>query len=333
MNIEQLKNSIASLMKQADDLNFGLLYPSNPQTTNWQNMTTSEVKNYVDDMVFTLRGLKNNLDLLNTTEYNYVSAINTHLSNFVSQLGDIQNLQENQITTQHHGPLSQLQGLGNNLKVSSLYAQIKLVPDIEKKTKSLKEANSLANKLVKGRQSFEAAIEVAEKWKETKQTVQEKVFAEHSATFANRAQEHMTKRKEHWYGGKYWWFVLAIISGAIAGWVVYTFIEALGENNDISVGASLLRISSLLVPAYFAVFCAQQFLFHKKMCESYKFKDTALSTMSNLMKTSKEQMEEKILERGLEVIFKEPLVKEDGKYDKQLVGELLSMLRSQTKNQ
>ena len=43
-------------------------------------------------------------------------------------------------------------------------------------------------------------------------------------------------------------------------------------------------------------------------------------------------MKEKILTKGLDVLFSEPTIKEDGsKQDKQLISELLGMLKSQIK--
>lgn len=64
------------------------------------------------------------------------------------------------------------------------------------------------------------------------------------------------------------------------------------------------------------------------MYEVYSFKNTALNIMTELMKTNKEKADD-ILGKGLEVLFTEPKTKEGGKYDPQLVNDLINILKNQ----
>jgi hypothetical protein len=127
-----------------------------------------------------------------------------------------------------------------------------------------------------------------------------------------------------------YWLVSALFFSSLVGIITYIFIQGAGQ--EISVGQSILKIASILVPAYLTVFSANQYLYHKKMYETYMFKYASLHTMNNLMSTKAEAMQEKILTKGLDVLFAEPTIKEDGsKQDKQLISELLGMLKSQIK--
>lgn len=336
MNLEQLKNSIANSTEQIHGLNLKLLYPSNPQVANWQNMTASEVKSFLEDTVFVLDELRNKLDLLNTVGYNQVNSIQTHLSNFVQHFGSVQNLLESQITNQHHQALNQIQAVNNSLRSTGLYTQVKFPLDPEKEIKTLRDAASLAKKLTGAKTNFESAIETAEEWMKQKDNLTEQILKKHATTFANRAEEHE---------GKYWWLIGALMFAVIAVLIILCFIAPdlissifklnIKNNisiNDISAGAAILRVSSLLIPVYFTLFFTQQFLYHKKLYEIYSFKDVALRTMTNLMNSHVEPMTTKILEKGLDVIFTEPSTKEGNrKYNEHLVSELLSMARKQVK--
>ena len=86
--------------------------------------------------------------------------------------------------------------------------------------------------------------------------------------------------------------------------IVYSFIEAIKNEPSISVGVAILRVSSLIVPSYFAFFFSRQFQLSQKMYKFYKFKSVALSTMANLYAAYPTQ-QEKVVEKALAVIFSE----------------------------
>lgn len=63
-----------------------------------------------------------------------------------------------------------------------------------------------------------------------------------------------------------------------------------------------------------------------KVC---KFRDSILKVMKNLTVSRSPESGEKILTKGLDAIFSEPdLQEEEAKYDKKLVYELMSLLKS-----
>jgi len=94
------------------------------------------------------------------------------------------------------------------------------------------------------------------------------------------------------------------------------------------LGLAVLRITTILAPAYFTIFCAQQYLNHRRLYESYAFKDITLQTMLNLRgRVTGTREQDLILSKSLDVLFSEPFLKEDIKYDKNMVWELLRLLK------
>jgi hypothetical protein len=92
----------------------------------------------------------------------------------------------------------------------------------------------------------------------------------------------------------------------------------------------VLRVSTVLVPGYLTLFSANQYLYHKRLHESYMFKYASLNTMNHLLSTRTAEQQTEILSKGLNVLFSEPSTKESAvKYDSHLVTEMLSILKSQ----
>ncbi len=61
------------------------------------------------------------------------------------------------------------------------------------------------------------------------------------------------------------------------------------------------------------------------------FKYASLHTMNNLMSTKSETQQSQILPKALSVLFTEPVSRDSKGYDKQLVSELIEMLKTQIK--
>jgi hypothetical protein len=64
------------------------------------------------------------------------------------------------------------------------------------------------------------------------------------------------------------------------------------------------------------------------MYDNYKFKNTSLLTMNYLL-TSNPEMKEKIISRGLDVLFSEPNMKAEqvSKEDKTIIADLISIIK------
>ena len=337
MNIEQSKKQIKDNIDQIEQLNLSKLYPDNPNVGLWNDRTNSETKKFVQNIISLIKELKNNSELLDSAGFGHIQGINAHLANFITQVADVQSLSEEQITTQHHNPLNQLDALNNILRSSGLYTEIKLIPKLKEKLDILKKVDPLAKDLLVNSQNLESAIKQANKWLETKSKIDEQTIRGQATAFLDRAKEHKIGGekiyrnffKKKIYTGRSLnnWLVTGLLFSSLVGIITYIFIQ---EDREVSVGQSILKIASILVPTYLTVFSANQYLYHKKMYETYMFKYASLHTMNNLMSTKAEVMQEKVLIKGLDVLFAEPTIKEDGaKHDKQLISELLGMLKAQ----
>lgn len=183
----------------------------------------------------------------------------------------------------------------------------------------IKKAKKLSDDLISNKEKFLNAIAIAKNWIKTKDKALDISVEEKSEYFEDKSREHK--------GGKiYWWFAGAIVSGAVAISIIIYFIYKV--DGDISLGAALLRISAILFPSYFAVFCSQQFLNHKKLYETYKFKNIALKTMKELLKEyTAVPDKQKILSKGIDIIFQEPILKDGSMVQKQIINDLKDILK------
>lgn len=340
MSIQQFKTEINNNIDQIIKFDLSKLYVKGPNVGDWNNLSNSEIEEFVKDMTNLLKDLKKNSNLLNTISLKSITQIRNSLISFINSFTSIQTLGVEQITTHHHAPLNELDQLRAIFGSSGLYAELKLTPQLPEKLAQLKKVNPLIKKLLEKHSNIEEAISSSEKWLSSNREANQQAIDGQAEAFHNRA-------KEHKLGGNtlYWIFSKkkVCIEKSPDSWLVSTFIFSfivLGitiwliiSAEGIESGEAILRITALLVPSYLTVFSANQYLYHKKMHEAYMFRYSSLKTMNNLISNKTEiTMQEKILSKGLDVLFSEPTIKEDsGKYDKQLVGELLGMLRSQLK--
>ena len=133
-------------------------------------------------------------------------------------------------------------------------------------------------------------------------------------------------RQPSWHGS-FFWLLCSFFWGILVVGIIFYFIFS--NVGQFTLGNSIIRLASILIPMYFTIFSAQQYLNHRRLYEAYKFKDISLNTMVNLREKLPEhsQEREKVLAKSLDVIFSEPSLKEDIKYDKQLLLEIVRMLR------
>lgn len=70
---------------------------------------------------------------------------------------------------------------------------------------------------------------------------------------------------------------MAFIFAGLTYYITHSFVTLSTDTAaNIGVGQAILRIASIIVPAYMTVFSASQFLYHKKMYEAYMFKSASL---------------------------------------------------------
>ncbi len=337
MSLTEIKQGIISNIGRVEELDLKKLYPNNLNAIPWQSMDRNDIEKFVKDTIETLKELKQKINLLDSAGTSYALNIESHLEGFINQFHNIRSLNEEQIISQHHSSLNQLSNVNTALRSSGIYTEIKFDPNLKTRFEELTKAEPLLKRILQNEEEFNRAIDSASEWLTSRDEINKKIFEEHAQAYLVRAKEHKIHRKEiflSWkFSGNWWWLFGAFIFSMFIAYITYSFIQLSGPGKEsISAGQTILRISSLLVPAYLTIFSSNQFLYHKKMYETYMFKFASLNTMNNLISThgGKISTQEKILEKGLNVLFSEPTIKDDGrKYDKQLIGELLDMLKSQ----
>lgn len=211
----------------------------------------------------------------------------------------------------------------------------------------LETSIALANKLQDNSSVIDTAIERANEWiKKNKETV-DLIISNNASDAAQKANEHITYKlkwvsiwifkkikylnriKQPSFHGSFVWIMSSMFFGTIVMGIIGYFVIS---KESLTVGMAILRISAILVPSYFTIFCAQQFLAHRKLYESYRFKDISLKTMIDLKgQISDNERESQILivKKGLDVLFSEPVFREEKKYDKQVILQLIEMLKRQ----
>ena len=224
--------------------------------------------------------------------------------------------------------------------------------EIAKKSEDVKKATTVVEYLINNKDEFDRALAIANEWINTNKEAVELFLQKSSTTFANKANKHITfefysvplpfvnrwkwwptwiTKKQPAWKGTFMWLVLSFVFGIVSISIVGYFILTLNiQKTDLGIGASLLRITSLLIPIYFSLFASQQYLNHRKLHEAYAFKDVALQTMMNLYKqfTNNSSERSDVLKQALNVIFNEPTMKDSIKYDKQFLSEILKMLKN-----
>jgi hypothetical protein len=216
---------------------------------------------------------------------------------------------------------------------------------LKSKDKGVQELEEISSKLIKNKDKLIEATRLAESFIESKTKGVGVSLEDKIDIFEEKSKEHKTFRvkwkrifpttKKFWGwmrypSGSFIWIIFAVFSGASAVKIIFYFIHEAGTV-DLSVGLALMRISALIIPSYFAFFCGQRFLEHRKLYEFYKFKAVALKTMEDLYKNYTEVWEQKsILDKAISIIFLEPLL--DNSHEVPSKRDLLDVLINFSKN-
>ncbi len=212
------------------------------------------------------------------------------------------------------------------LEVNYIINDISSNSYIEYKDK-IKEAIEIAEKLLKNGSKYESAIITAENWIQAEWKALSTSLQDKAEIFDTKAEEHNFKTLKLWkfiYGGNWAWLASSITSWILAISLVYLFINQ--DWTGISVWASLLRISILVIIWYFTFFCLSQFSNNKKLYEIYKFKAIALKTMDELIKSYSED-KDKILDKSISIVFSEPALKDDTGTQQKLLDHLMEIMK------
>lgn len=223
----------------------------------------------------------------------------------------------------------QIDGRDINTQRSLVDEYIKETANVLKEFESLdfdpekiKTIQKVTDNLIKNQKRYEDAAKTAENWIQAEGKALAAAVKDKAIVFNNKAD------KEHSYVNFRPWLIASIISGFVVLAIVGFFIYELRGNGNISVGTALLRISTLIVVSYFTFLFSQQFLTHRKLYESYKFKAIALYTMEELLKTYTDQKDrELILNKAISIIFSEPVIKEERIAQQKVIGEMFDIVK------
>jgi len=199
--------------------------------------------------------------------------------------------------------------------------------NLEGDKKQIGEAIKMAEKLVKNSSKYEDAIITAENWIQAEWKALSSSLQDKAEIFNTKAEEHKFITSKIVWLIKWWnwiwlaWSILSWISAIIL--VIYFILETWVE---ISVWASLLRISVLIVISYFTFFSLSQFSNNKKLYEIYKFKAIALKTMDELIKGYSED-KGKILDKAMSIVFNEPTLKEEWNTQQKLLDYSMEIIK------
>ena len=337
------KSSILQKITQLKQLDLFKIYQWWPVYTPWNNYLAEEIKPYVLYTVDLLTQIQENPSILDVFQIWQLQNLDSYIQNSVNSYSsqNIVSLDASQITTQHHDFLNQFQNIFNILW-SSPYGNafpkkfLNLTKDVSWKIARLQPN---IDKLIAKEKIFDAAIESAEKWLSDKQKIQDEVIKDQAKEYLSRAHEHKVHDNRRrffswWISGSWWWLFGTFIFASATALVTYSLYDTTKSEDSISIWSAILHIATVIVPAYLTVFCASQFLYHKKMYESYMFKNASLWTMNYLLSINAGDVwkSDKILWKGLDILFSEPSGKEDSqKLDKTLVTELIKLATSWSK--
>lgn len=359
---EVIKTEIKQRLETILSLDIEKLYPTSQNAEAWNGISSEEIKKYVNSLMRDLGALKSSRILIDNISPLVISGLNQHLLDVVNDYNSqLQSTDVGQITNHHHGTLNRLQSLWDFLVRHGITSDIRISQVIDKKIPSVKEGSVLAEALLKNKDDIDSALEQARAWLNVRKDAHNKTIHEQAEGFHDLARDHKVFRgwgpdtfqgkndkvtglfERFWrwicwficgFKGTWIWIFFAFLFAASTAAVTYFFIISPAVSNavespQIGLGNAILRVTSLVVPAYLTLFCANQFLYHKKMCDSYMFKYSSLITMNYLIATH-EQRADRILDEGLRVLFSEPQTGEkSGKYDPQLVNEIIKILRDQ----
>ena len=351
--MQSQKQQIQSSLQTIFSFDLTKLYAIGASKQPWNNYSDWDLKKYVMNILSLLKKIQKNDSFLDYVGIGNLNTLISHLQNLINSFQNnsgIFNTPIDQITTHHHDPLNWMENINTLLRNSGMYSEIEISSNQIKNTnKSFLEIQSFLDDVVDKKPTYESALIELQGLLNKQWEVNTATLNGQADAFKKRAEEYMSnnfKNKSPFWGNivKFWkwnfwkeqdknwiwWWLLWAFVFAITTWIIT--ISFIKDSSDVSTGWAIMRIASIIVPSYLTVFCASQYLYGKKIYESYMFKYASLQTMNNLIQTNSD-LKEKILSRWLDVLFSEPNTKasEWSKEEKLIVSELLSMLKWQLK--
>jgi len=333
MNSVEIKSQIKQHLIMIQSLKLSKLFSNSTNVVLWDNTTPEDVNKFVNSIKISLVKIIKRPKILDDLAYNQLNNFYNRLVQFINSVTELNKLDDSKITSHHHKALNYLREIANILRNSGIYSITKITPEIEDKMAILEESLPSAYKLIEEKNDIEEALKLAKEWIEAKGQILNTTIKGQAIAFKKRAESHATfnkKGKKSGLKSKHW-FISMLIFSLVTMFLVALFIYELTRNGgDVSTGNAILRVSSLVVPIYLITFSANQHSYHKKMYESLMFKYASLETMNSLIKLNEgdPSLKKSILEKGLNILFSEPTIKEDSVKKNQLVDEIIKNINS-----
>lgn len=302
---EQIKG-ISTLLDILKDEDFSNLYKVDAPAQAWNNLTSDEIRNLVEDTLSLLREAID-IGVIESIPFNLLSAINANFNNFNQQFQGVKVIAPAQITNQHHAPLNQIQAVDTHIRSSGIYSILKLGPDIAQKKILIENQVQAATK---------AASELDKLTGQVRALLDPAVAGALSNAFDVRRK---SVAKQKWF-----WFVMLVFSGGVSIWlsldvtdfITNIFKEAGGTKTDIGF-VWFIRLL-LLIPAYFFIaFSVSQFLRERHYEESYAHKSSIAQTLPSYSELiASAEVKDEVTSSATKVVFTPPYTTKDDKRPK-----------------
>jgi len=241
-------NQINSLVTQMNNLNLN------------QKSFVQIIKNFIN--YITQNRLLNNLTL-NVNNVNTIQSPILLIENYIFDIKDIL--------------------LNFNSDDLDLKEIKKLRKEIEEKSANFEKSLEISNTLIDNQEKYNEAIKIANTWIDTNSSAVETFLENQATTFWKKAEEHSVFNfkmvellkikgiliKQPSWKWSFIWLLLSFLFWFLIIWMLFYFLN----EKWLEIWDSIIRIGTILVPTYFLLFSSQQFVLHKKLYESYKFKD------------------------------------------------------------
>ncbi len=241
------------------------------------------------------------------------NAINAAMEDFEEYLAKKQYLSPVKLFTKDGGEI----GTGRTFISLKIEEVISLQDHFKLRSK---EFDNYVNSLIENKEKFEQATALADNWLDKHIQTEGVVLSDVNKIFAEKAEAH-----QGW--NRWGWFFSGLFAGVVAVALLIMFI--LCDSGSVSAGVAITRTSTVFIITAFSAFCFKHFVDHEKYDEIYQFKQLALQQMGRLIRSYTDPSERQVIfSKAMDIVFKEPNLKDEGRLNKELVDHVIEILKS-----
>ncbi len=295
------------------------LNPKNSVVQPWSNLDADQVDRLVSTFYIYLKLFTANLDILDQLPVGWPDNFRNALSSIRAELTNYLSVNEDGITTQHHGALGQVNNFVSYIHNNGLVSLLKGEAIIDRK---IHKTIVAADRIIEIEPKIKRANEIAESLIESHQAVRDNEIEDLSNRFNQLARSY----------GKWWYYLFFIVGIGLLCFVAYKIYHYHSWNqylSSMSYTQYLINKSiTFLIPIVLAVFSVNQFLHFRKLKEFYEDKDSSLKIMRGLLQSFPELRTE-IAEAATQKIFSEFREKGETKMTESTLLKLLEIAKKQ----